>query len=54
MEFLWISSPTSPLRILHLEDDPKDAELIQSTLEGEGIVCGVTRVDTQADFRTFP
>ena len=40
------------MRILHLEDDPKDAELIQSTLEGEGIACDITRVDTPAAFRT--
>jgi PAS domain S-box-containing protein len=40
----------SPLRILHLEDNPKDAELIQAILETEGITCDVTRVDTQADF----
>jgi PAS domain S-box-containing protein len=37
-----------PLRILSIEDDPKDAELIQDLLETEGIVCEVTRVDTQA------
>ena len=40
----------SPLRILHLEDNPRDAELIQAILETEGIICDVTRVDTQADF----
>ena len=40
------------MRILHLEDDPKDAELIQATLEGEGIACDVTRVDTPVAFRT--
>src|SRR3989454_1734116 len=39
-----------PLRILHLEDNPADAELIQAILETEGIICDVTRVDTQADF----
>jgi PAS domain S-box-containing protein len=39
-----------PLRILHLEDNPTDAELIQGILETEGIICDVTRVDTQADF----
>jgi PAS domain S-box-containing protein len=39
-----------PLRILHLEDNPTDAELIQAMLETEGIICDVTRVDTQADF----
>jgi CheY-like chemotaxis protein len=36
------------LRILSIEDDPKDAELIQGLLETEGIACEVTRVDTQA------
>jgi PAS domain S-box-containing protein len=39
-----------PLRILHLEDNPADAELIQGILETEGIICAVTRVDTQTDF----
>src|ERR1700733_7149090 len=37
-----------PLRILSIEDDPKDAELIRDLLETEGIACEVTRVDTQA------
>jgi len=36
-----------PLRILSIEDDPRDAELIQNLLETEDIVCEVTRVDTQ-------
>jgi CheY-like chemotaxis protein len=40
----------SPLRILHLEDNPGDAEFIQATLESEGVVSLVTRVDTQAEF----
>jgi CheY-like chemotaxis protein len=35
------------LRILSIEDDPKDAELIQAQLEAEEFVCEVTRVDTQ-------
>jgi len=39
-----------PLRILSVEDDPKDAGLIQDLLETEGIVCEITRVDTQAGF----
>jgi formate hydrogenlyase transcriptional activator len=38
----------NPLRILSIEDDPKDAKLIQDLLETEDIVCEVTRVDTQA------
>ena len=40
----------SPLYILHLEDDPNDASLVQSTLEAEGIACAVTCVQTQPDF----
>jgi signal transduction histidine kinase len=41
----------SPLRILYLEDDPQDAELVQAMLESEGILCLVTRVETEAEFR---
>src|ERR1700719_3993387 len=37
-----------PLRIISVEDDPKDTELIQDLLETEGVVCEVTRVDTEA------
>jgi PAS domain S-box-containing protein len=40
----------SPLRILHLEDDPHDAELLHETLESEGIASEVTRVEAEADF----
>jgi len=39
------------LRILSLEDDPRDAELIHGLLEAEGIPCEMTRVDTQLAFR---
>src|SRR5579863_2270425 len=39
-----------PLRILSLEDDPNDAELIQETLEADGIACELVRVDTQPAF----
>ncbi|SCK08405.1 PAS domain S-box-containing protein [Variovorax sp. HW608] len=40
----------SPLRVLHLEDDPRDAEMIQSALEAGGLVFDVHRVETQRDF----
>src|SRR6202521_2425562 len=40
----------SPLRILYLEDDPRDAELVQETLAIGGIMCDVTRVESEADF----
>jgi CheY-like chemotaxis protein len=39
-----------PLHILHLEDDPNDADLIQFSLESAGIACAITRVDNQDDF----
>jgi PAS domain S-box-containing protein len=39
-----------PLRILSLEDDPYDAELIQATLEADGVACEMIRVDTQPAF----
>ena len=38
------------MRVLYLEDEPKDAELVRASLEAEGFVCDLTRVDTQADF----
>jgi PAS domain S-box-containing protein len=40
----------SQLRILHLEDDPRDVELVQETLAIDGIRSLVTRVETEADF----
>ena len=42
----------SPLRILHLEDNVGDAELVQAALESDGIAVDVTRVDTRSDFVT--
>jgi signal transduction histidine kinase len=41
---------TLPLHILHLEDDPKDAELAHTMLETAGFDCHVTRVETQVGF----
>jgi len=40
----------SALRILLLEDDTHDAELIQELLEANHFVCEVTRVQTRAEF----
>jgi PAS domain S-box-containing protein len=39
-----------PLHILHLEDDSRDAELVQQTLATNDIASSVTRVETEADF----
>src|SRR3984957_4663599 len=41
---------TQTLRILSLEDDPKDADLIQALLEEGGLSCAVRRVDTKTEF----
>jgi signal transduction histidine kinase len=38
------------LRVLLLEDDPTDAELIQKVLEADNIACEVTRVQTRTDY----
>jgi PAS domain S-box-containing protein len=39
-----------PLRILLLEDEAHDAELIHELLEADHFVCEVTRVQTRAEF----
>ncbi|MGB9081979.1 MAG: SpoIIE family protein phosphatase [Desulfuromonadaceae bacterium] len=39
-----------PLRILHLEDDPGDAELVRETLAGEEVSCDVLVVAARDDF----
>jgi PAS domain S-box-containing protein len=38
------------LRILHLEDNPRDTELMTASLEGDGIETDVTRVETREQF----
>ena len=39
-----------PLRVLHLEDNPFDAELIQRSLRGDGLHCEILRVDSKPRF----
>lgn len=41
---------TIPLRILLLEDNPLDAELVRERLEAHDFACDVTRVETRAEF----
>jgi PAS domain S-box-containing protein len=41
---------SSRLRILFLENDVLDAEIVQDTLDKEGIGCEATRVETAPDF----
>ena len=40
----------TPLRLLLLEDDPIDADLVAATLSEAGLECTATRVDTRRDF----
>jgi PAS domain S-box-containing protein len=40
----------APIRILHLEDDAHDAELVREFLAAENIACAIDRVWTRADF----
>ena len=37
------------LRLLHIEDDPTDAELIQATLRSNGLQIQTTRIDKESD-----
>ena len=39
-----------PIRILHLEDDQADAELIAAAIAGDGLACDITRVSSGAAF----
>src|SRR5688572_21146793 len=46
------SSDAAPIRILHVEDNLLDAELVSATLEQEGVPHTVQVIDTEAAFRT--
>ncbi|HEU4683206.1 MAG TPA: ATP-binding protein, partial [Nitrospira sp.] len=39
-----------PLRLLHLEDNPVDADLVSATLAESGLSCLAQRVDTRKEF----
>ena len=40
----------TPLRLLHLEDDPTDTDLVAATLTEAGLSCIAQRVDTRSAF----
>jgi signal transduction histidine kinase len=42
----------SPIRVLHVEDNLVDAELVSAILQAAGLSCSVRVVDTEAAFRT--
>src|SRR6266404_4540769 len=41
---------STPLRILHLEDEGKDNEMIERKLRASGLAFEIRRVDSRADF----
>jgi PAS domain S-box-containing protein len=41
---------TAPIRVLHLEDDPADAQRIRAGLQAEGLACDIAWVQTREDF----
>ncbi len=41
---------TAAIRVLHLEDDPDDAERIRATLQEEDLACNIAWVQTTEDF----
>jgi PAS domain S-box-containing protein len=40
---------TAPIRVLHLEDDPADAQRIRAGLQAEGLACDIAWVQTRED-----
>jgi len=45
------SSPASKLRIVHLEDNARDRELVADALAGEGVPCEFIHAQTEAEFQ---
>jgi CheY-like chemotaxis protein len=41
-----------PLRLLHLEDDPRDAQLLRHTLSAEGLSLEIVHVTNKLKFET--
>jgi len=46
-----VESDGNVVRVLHLEDDPKDTELVESALSEDGLDCEIIRVSTEPHFR---
>lgn len=42
----------APMRILHVEDDPLDRELVAEALRAGGLVCEIVAVDSRTAFQT--
>ena len=49
----WAAAMMSaPIRILHVEDNARDAELLREALTAEGLDCEIVRVETRAEYAT--
>jgi two-component system cell cycle sensor histidine kinase/response regulator CckA len=46
------SENSGPLRILHLEDNPKDFAMVSAMLEAEGLDCQICKVKTREEFQS--
>jgi PAS domain S-box-containing protein len=42
----------APIRILHLEDNPHDAELVRDRLEADGLACEITWVQSREHYES--
>jgi diguanylate cyclase (GGDEF)-like protein/PAS domain S-box-containing protein len=47
-----LNQPIQSIRILHLEDDPLDANLVRHKLESEGLVCDIQWVNNRKSFES--
>jgi CheY-like chemotaxis protein len=45
-----MNSPKSTVRLLHLEDNPRAAELVQERLASEGLACEILHVESPRQF----
>jgi two-component system cell cycle sensor histidine kinase/response regulator CckA len=41
---------TPPIRVLHLEDNPRDAEMVRSKLDVEGVACDILLTNSKDSF----
>jgi two-component system cell cycle sensor histidine kinase/response regulator CckA len=44
------AAPSGPIRILHVEDSLRDADLLRETLAADGLACEIVRVDTKSAY----
>jgi PAS domain S-box-containing protein len=47
-----LATPPDPIRVLHLEDNPRDADLIGHKLRSHGVPCEIELTNSEAGFDT--